>query len=303
MNVVSHDDEHVGICTSEPRRCDRRSLKNEETILYRLNTNALMNKIAEATHCHVQTEAVSGLPNTWKVGQINPQGEFKFSVFVSLAGTTSGLDKVVNQLSFQGTPFILVGNLGSLFSHAAMDASAKVKAKLIGLDDLLTVTVVGGVEVKDSAGGLISGWVENLIPKSQKPGSEYVYPTPPNATWGEITFEFTADEVINVSCRGKIVRTEPENFRKKNQNTKRPTAQWAIFKALAMAGEFGWQDNHNNRRKVTKQKEEFSKKLKATFGLSDDPLEFNDAEHVYKPKFVIRGKESLTEYKKRQRLA
>jgi hypothetical protein len=89
----------------------------------------------------------------------------------------------------------------------------------------------------------------------------------------------------------------------KNQNTKRPTAQWAIFKALAMAGEFGWQDNHNNRSKVTKQKEEFAKKLKATFGLSDDPLEFNDTEHVYKPKFIIRGKESLTEYKKRQRLA
>lgn len=303
MNVVFHENEHVGICTSEPKLCERRLLKKEQTIIYRLNTNNLLNKIAEATHCHLQIEAVAGFPNTWKVGQITPQGEFKFSVFVSLAGKSSGLDKVVNQLSFQGAPFILVGNLGSLFSHAAMDASAKVKAKLIGLDDLLTVTDAGGVEVKDSAAGLISGWVENLIPKSQKPGSEYVYPMPPNATWGEITFEFTADEVINVSCRGKIVRTEPENFRMKNQNTKRPTVQWAIFKALAMAGEFGWQDNHNNRSKVTKQKEEFSKKLKATFGLSDDPLEFNDTEHVYKPKFVIRGKESLTEYKKRQRLA
>jgi putative transposase len=156
---------------------------------------------------------------------------------------------------------------------------------------------------ESSAAGLISGWVENLIPKSQKLGSEYVYPTPPNATWGEITFEFTADEVINVSCRGKIVRTEQENFRMKNQNTKRPTAQWAIFKALAMAGEFGWQDNHNNRSKVTKQKEAFSKKLKATFGLSDDPLEFVTSEHVYKPKFIISGKETLEVYKKQQRLA
>jgi hypothetical protein len=53
---------------------------------------------------------------------------------------------------------------------------------------------------------------------------------------------------------------------------------------------------------VTKQKEEFSKKLKATFGLSDDPLEFVTSEHVYKPKFIIRGKESLEVYKK-QRLA
>jgi hypothetical protein len=302
MNVVSHDDEHVGICTSEPRRCDRRSLKNEETILYRLNTNALLNKIAEATHCHVQTEAVSGLPNTWKVGQISPQGEFKFSVFVSLAGTTSGLDKVVNQLSFQGTPFILVGNLGSLFSHAAMDASAKVKAKLIGLDDLLTVTDVGGVEVKDSAAGLISGWVEGLIPKSQKPGAEYFYPTPPNAAWGEFVLEFTADEMINVTCRDKFERLEPEHFKMKDQRTKRPTSQWAIFKALAMAGEFGWKED-KDRGKATKQKEEFSKKLKATFRMSDDPLEFNEAEYVYKPNFIMRGKESLTEYKKLQRLA
>jgi hypothetical protein len=242
------------------------------------------------------------VPNTWRVGQINPQAEIKFHVFLSLAGTSSVLDKVVNQLSFQGTPFILVGVQASLFSHTAMNTSAKVKAKLLGLDDLLVVTDAGVVEVKDSAAGIISAWVDGLVPKSQKPGSEYFYPTPPNATWGEFVLEFTADEMINVTCRDKFERLEPEHFRMKDQRTKRPTSQWAIFKALAMAGEFKWKED-KDRGKVIKQKEEFSKKLKAAFGLSDDPLEFNEAEYVYKPKFIIRGKENLEAYKKQQRLA
>jgi hypothetical protein len=58
-------------------------------------------------------------------------------------------------------------------------------------------------------------------------------PSTLNATWGELTIEFSADEI---SCRDKFEWLEPEHFKMKDQYTKCPTFQWAIFKILAMTG-------------------------------------------------------------------
>jgi hypothetical protein len=173
MNVVSHDDEHVGICTSEPRRCDRRTLSKAETIVYRLNTNELFKKIVDVTLCDSQVEAVSGLPNFWKIGCINPQADYSFPVYVSLSPTSASLNKAVNQLSLKAETFLLIAPLGSLFSHESLNAAQAKKSKLLGLDDLLEIED-GTIKAKGSTKQLLDSWLEPLLPiQAALKGSAY----------------------------------------------------------------------------------------------------------------------------------
>lgn len=294
MNVIRHDDTLVGICTVEPRRCDRRALSKEETAVYRLNAAELFRKVAEAVYCHLQQEVITGHAHLWKIGYLNPQADYRFSVYAYLGGTANGLIKAVNLLAaHDGQPFLLISTVGSLIGHAAQEAAQRSKSKVVGLDDILDTDAAGAVIVKNTAAAMISAWVDAQVPKNQKPGSEYIYPTPPGARWEEFVMEFSADEVINVSCRGQSARLDPEHFKMKNQRNSRPTAQWAIFKALAVKGEFTWSSDRD-RSRVIKQKQEFSEKLKATFQMNDDPLEWNETEYVYKPRFIMRGAERLS---------
>jgi hypothetical protein len=41
------------------------------------------------------------------------------------------------------------------------------------MDDVLTVDGAGKVMTKDSAQTIVSNWLETVLPKSAKPGSEY----------------------------------------------------------------------------------------------------------------------------------
>jgi len=295
LNIVRHgDDKLIGICTAEPRRCDRRTLSKAETIVYRLNTLELFRKIAEATYCHFQHEAVSGQPHLWKIGHLNPQADYRFPVYVFLGGTASGLDKAVNLLAAQSShPFLLISTLGTLAGHAALEAAQRSRSKIIGLDDVLDTDGGGAIIAKNTIATLIAGWTDALVPKSQKPGSEYRFPTPAGATWEHFVFEFTAKEVLNVTYGTVQERLEPEHLGMKNQNTGKPTNQWTLLQALAMAGgSLSWQDE-GAKDTVKKQKQELMNKLKSTFQLTTDPLPWDQKEKCYRCKFTIRAAQNV----------
>lgn len=295
MNVIRHgDDALVGVCTAEPRRCERRTLSKQDTVVYRLNASELLRKVAEAVYCHHQQEAIAGQPQLWKIGYLNPQADHRFSVYVYLGSSASGLTKIVNLLAAQSDqPFLLVSTMASLAGHAVLEVAQRNKSKVVGLDDLLETDADGAVIARNVAAPMIAAWVDALVPKSQKPGSEYRFPTPAGATWERFVFEFTAKEVLNVTCGTVQERLEPEHLGMKNQNTGKPTNQWTLLQALAMAGgSLSWQDE-GAKDTVKKQKQELMNKLKATFQLSDDPLPWNAQGKCYQCKFTIRAAQNV----------
>ena len=225
MDVIAHSDGYVGICTSEPGRCDRRSLKKDELIIYRLNTTELLKALVAAIpHCQVQTEAVQGVVHLWRVGHIVPLEDCHFPVFLSLGGKPSDLDKVVSQLSFQQHPYLLVGITGSLFSQAALDAAMKTKSKLVGLDDLLLVNESGAVSTKPSATILMNNWLEPLTPKRTTEGSLCYFPQSPGITWQNISIRFLDGQNVHVTCSVNQSAASAYEFSQFNMIDKRKKA-------------------------------------------------------------------------------
>lgn len=61
MNVVWHGpSDIVGICTSDTKQCERRTLKKSELALYRIDHKKLATKIAEAIGFTEQHERITG---------------------------------------------------------------------------------------------------------------------------------------------------------------------------------------------------------------------------------------------------
>jgi hypothetical protein len=210
-----------------------------------------------------------------------------------LGQTSSQLDKIINQLCMSEQTFLLIAATSSLISTASSDASSRHKSKLIGIDDVLAVDGTGKVMAKDSAQTIVSNWLETVLPKSAKPGSEYQFPTPAGATWEHFVFEFTATEMLSVTCGQTQQRLEPEHLKMKDQRSGKRTNQWTLLLVLAKTGgSLSWQDSDADD-KLKKQKQELANKLKQSFGLSEDPLPWSRKENCYKARFTIRADDNV----------
>ena len=145
MNVVKHGpSDIVGICTSESRQCDRRTLSKTDIAIYRLNYQQLAKKIAETIGFTEQLEQIVGQGPLWKLGVLNPQAEHSFTVYCFLGQTVSQLEKVINQLCMiNQTPFMLLVSFSGLISGACSDVSNRHKSKVLGIDDILSIDGAG----------------------------------------------------------------------------------------------------------------------------------------------------------------
>jgi hypothetical protein len=300
MDVIAHSDGYVGICTSEPGRCDRKPLKKEELIIYRLNTNELLKLLATAIpHCQAQTEVIQGMAHLWRVGHIVLQEDCRFPVFLSLGGKSSDLDKVVTQISFQQQPYLLVGIIGSLFSQSALDAAMKTKSKLVGLDDLLLVNESGAVSVKPSAASMLNAWLEPLTPKRTTEGSLCYFPQSPGITWQSISIRFLDGQNVHVTCSVNQAAASAYEFSQFNMTDKRkkaddggalPNEAWEMLVKLS--------NNHGKillLRDDAQTKKSLKEKLQEFFGhqnpslKTEDPFEIvtEDSKKHYKAKFNV----------------
>ena len=162
MNVVQHGpSDIVGICTSDTKQCDCRTIEKSELALYRIDHKKLATKVAAAIGFTEQHEKVTGHTALWKFGVLNPQAEYSFPVYCFLGQTSSQLDKIVNQLCMGEQTFLLIAATSSLISTVSSDASSRHKSKLIGIDDVLAVDGVGKVMGKESAQTIVSNWLSN----------------------------------------------------------------------------------------------------------------------------------------------
>jgi len=72
---------------------------------------------------------------------------------------------------------------------------------------------------KGSIQTIISNWLDTVLPKSAKPGTEYQFPTPAGVTWEQLAFEFTATEMLLVTCGHAQERLGPEQVKMKDQRS------------------------------------------------------------------------------------
>lgn len=160
--------------------------------------------------------------------------------------------------------------------------------------DVLSLSEFAGLDDRHRLIGLLPA-DQLLAPLRQKllanqtlAPSGRIWILPADTRWEDLTFEFTAEEVVNVRFRKETRRYEPEKFGMKNKKNGRPTLAWTILRTLAQqAGALTWKGAKASTR-VKKQKQLLSGRLTSLFGIQDDPIPWRPAQKAYVARFAIR---------------
>ncbi|MCE7886557.1 MAG: hypothetical protein DYH13_03525 [Alphaproteobacteria bacterium PRO2] len=301
MDVVRHGDgTFVGVC---PSGCDKRALQKKDLIVYRPDFTAIFSGLAQAFGINGVAHAeVDGLPACWQIGEYNPAASYRFPVVAMVEAQTGRIERAIGQLAARyNNPFFVLLPSAPAVTQTVQDVALRNGAKVFAYEDMIEFAN-DSIQVRGNASAILSelatGWIKNI----DGAAGETRYPTPAGATWGDIVLEFTADEMVTVSCKNQGHKQySAEDFQMRDKRTKKPKKSWAFLQALAVAsGNMSVADIE----KVKKTKQEVSANLQRLFQLpDDDPIEWVNEDTAYKTKFIIRGGDKLTLAGKRQKTA
>ena len=158
---------------------------------------------------------------------------------------------------------------------------------------VLALSEIGGVDDQrrltglESAETLLSPLREKLLAGQTLTAAGPIWILPAHTRWEDLTFEFSAEEVVNVRFRQETRRYEPEQFGMKSKKNGRPTFLWTLLRSIArLAGSLTWNDPGASTR-IKKQKQLLSRRLTTLFGIADDPIPWRPAQKAYQAHFTI----------------
>lgn len=292
MDVVRHGDgTFVGVCSSG---CDKRALQKTDLIVYRPDFTTIFSGLAQAFGVNGVAHAeMDGLPACWQIGEYNPAASYRFPIVAMIEVQASRIERAIGQLAARyNNPFFVLLPSAPAVTQSIQDVALRNGARVFAYEDMIEFAN-DTIQVRGNAASILSeqaaGWIKHI---DGAPG-ETRYPTPAGAAWGDIVLEFTADEMITVSCKNQGHKQySAEDFQMRDKRTKKPTQAWTFLQSLALVN---GSLTPNDINKVKKVKQTVSAKLQQLFQLSDDdPIEWSDDDTAYKTKFIIRGGDKLT---------
>jgi hypothetical protein len=300
MDVVKHNDgQHIGVCASG---CDKRSLQKKDLIIHYPDTTAIFSGLGQAFGISATSHAIiDGIPACWQIGDYNPSASYRFPVATLFDSQASRIERAIGQLAARyKNPFFVLLPSTSAVTQSVQDVALRNGCKVFAYEDLIEFAN-NSIQVRGMAANMLAdisaGWIKHI---DGAPG-EARYPTLAGATWGDIVIEFTADEMVTVSCKNQDHRQySAEDFQMRNKITKKPKQSWIFFKQLALTNN---QMPVADINKLKKAKQEVSGNLKKFFALEDDPIEYVEEDNIYRAKFAIRANSSFATQSKRQKTA
>lgn len=290
MDVVRHGDgTFVGVCASG---CDKRALQKADLIVYRPDFTVIFSGLAQAFGVNGVAHAeMDGLPACWQIGEYNPAASYRFPVVAMIEAQAGRIERAIGQLAARyNNPFFVLLPSAPAVTQSIQDVALRNGARVFAYEDMIEFAN-DTIQVRGNAATILSeqatGWIKHLDTASGER-----YPTPAGATWGDIVIEFTADEMVTVSCKNQGHKQySAEDFQMRDKRTKKPTQAWTFLQSLALVNGSLTPDDIN---KVKKVKQTVSAKLQQLFQLDGDPIEWSDDDTAYKTKFIIRGGDKLT---------
>lgn len=291
MDVVKHGDgTYVGVCVSG---CDKRALQKKDLIVYSPDFSTIFSGLGRAFNVNNagHTE-IDGMPSCWQIGEYNPAASYRFPVVAMIEVQASRIERSIGQLAarFQKPFFVLLPSAPSV-TQSVREVALRNGAKVFAYEDMIEFAN-DAIQVRSNTASLLSELSAEWIKHIDGAHGETRYPTPAGATWGDIVLEFTADEMVTVSCKNKDHKQySAEDFNLRDKKTKKPKKAWAFLQALAL--ENGVM-HISDIEKVKKSKQEVSTNLQTLFQLDSDPIIWSGDDTAYKCQFVIRGGDKLT---------
>jgi hypothetical protein len=283
--VVKHSDGRFrAVCGNRPAECDPIDVTGEEITCLTLDWKKLAETVAVMLNATREPRfQIRGA--VMLVGSHAVAAGIGIPIVLSIPGPTAeGSIEILPELD--GPAAIVMPTPGSIPHQIKTTLKSKghiflALSEICGADDQRRLTGLHPVDA------LLFPLREKLLANQTSTASGRMWVLPPDARWEDLTFDFTAEEVVNVRFRQETRRFEPERFGMKSKKNGRPTTPWTLLWSIArLAGRLAWMDQEASA-KIKKQKQLLSRRLANLFGIPGDPIPWRPTEQAYVARFTI----------------
>ena len=235
--VVRHADGSIrAVCGDPERLCRPLDLAERDIRIFEVDRPKLFGDLAAALSL-TRPARWAETGHVMHLGDHDVSAGRGFPVFVSLASPRCPLTVVdVADLDRRRLPFILlVPSLGGIEASAATAVQA-AGGRVLTLIECVSFAAESGFIPTMPLDLLFASEVSGLGDNGADP-SMPVMTLPVGARWGDLTFAFVSDEVLNVSYRKQPPRRfEPDALGMKDRRDGTATRQWRLLRLCARLG-------------------------------------------------------------------
>jgi hypothetical protein len=257
-------------------------------VVYELDRPALDTALAKVFDLIAETDAGTDLPGTTRIGVYSPYAGYRFPVYLTIQIEPDDFSEAVDGLlGRNSTPFILLSPTRELCSAKAEKRLTDKRSGFVSLSESVAIGDKRQLRLLRPLDEVLAQFRSSNLPSPKEGDSMVFFPTPPDATWRDVSIRFKDGHTVSVKAKtagGVFNYTQMGMANKKNGD---PTVQWDLLKTFAEErGVLDWTSNKADR-KNQKRRELLAANLRDFFRIEGDPFRLTDDGKGWQALFLI----------------
>jgi hypothetical protein len=286
--VVVHDPEDiVAVCRCE-RGCETFTLQRSDIVVYELDRRVLDAALAKVFGLFEETDSATDLPGTTRIGVYSPYAGYRFPVYLTIQIEPDDFSEVLDGLLGRNeAPFLLLAPTRGLCTAKAEKRLTDKRSGMVSLSENVGIEAKRQFQLLHPMDDILAQFHGFNLPQPKEDGATAFFPTPPDASWGEVSIRFKDGHTVSIKAKsagGVFNYTQMGMANKKNGN---PTVQWELLKTFAdERGILDWSSNKAHRHNQ-KRRELLAANLRDFFRIEGDPFHLTDDGKGWQARFLI----------------
>lgn len=287
-NVVSHGGDDIVVVCPCGRGEEILPLSRSDIVIYELDRSSLDAALANVFDLMEELDAETGLHGTTLIGVYSPFAGYRFPVYLTIQIESVDFNIILDGLlARNNTPFLLFAPTRELCTTKAEKRLADHRSSFIPLMESVGFGGDRKFQLLHPFDDILAQFRGLNLPSLKEDGSMAFFPTPPDATWSDVSVKFMNSHTVSIrviSAGGIFHYAQLGMANKKNSN---PTKQWELFEAFAEGhGTMDWSSGKADRRNQ-KRRELFAADLRQFFRIDGDPFRLSDDGKGWLARFFI----------------
>ena len=286
--VVEHaPDDIVAVCRCW-HSCSTFPVKRTDIAAYELDRPAFDQAVSEAFRLDGDREPHTGIHQTTRVGVYSPYAGFRFPVYLTIQLEPEEFARIVDGLSnLCDGPFVLLAPTRSFCTMDVERVLQKRKSAFLPLEEDLDLTGRHKLRLRRPLNEVLSSFRTAHLPAPGDDDSMIFFPTPPDATWEDISIRFTDSHTVSIRVKSETRKCHYAQMGMANKKSSNPTVQWGLLCDFAEErGVLDWSSNRAHRLKQ-KRREILGRNLQRFFRIEGDPFRLTEDGRGWQARFLI----------------
>ena len=201
-DVVEHGpDDIVAVCRCG-RGCETFALKPSDITVYELDRTAFYGAVAGAFKLMGEPDSATGLHQTARIGAYSPYAGLRFPVYLTIQLEPDDFHHLVSDLVSQTEgPFVLLAPTRDLSTARSQRLLSKKKSAFIPLVETVAPARYRELRLLRPLDEILFAFRAAHLPAPEDNGSMIFFPTPPEATWRNVSIRFTDSHTVSVRVK------------------------------------------------------------------------------------------------------